>query len=173
MLNKKEKQHYTKEDIEFFESLSIFKKNYDNLKFDVIQNSIKVEEKYTINDYNNFDHIIKNHDTEITDHILNYNLKKQKDSEYSKNDIKNFEKIDNKFLGYEVINENFKDKTEFTKISQTNYKKNDLENFNHIIKNEVIDKKNSVKIVNVYDRKNLKLKKANRNLKKSKILYFD
>ena len=173
MLNKKEKQHYTKEDIEFFDSLSIFKKNYNDLKFDNIQNSNKVEEKYTTNDYNNFDLIIKNHDIDIAGHILNYNLKEQKDLEYSKKDLKNFEKIDNQFLGYKVINENFKDKTKFTNISQTIYKKNDLENFNHIIKNEVNDKKDSVKIVNVYERKNLKLKKENHNLKKIKILYFD
>ena len=34
-------------------------------------------------------------------------------------------------------------------------------------------KKNSVKIVNVYERKNSKSKKENLNLKKIKILYFD
>ena len=114
-----------------------------------------------------------NHKVLINSFKINYQTSKFFKRLSPKNDIKNFEKIDNKFLGYEAINENFKDKTEFTKISQTNYKKNDLENFNHIINNEVIDKKNSVKIVNVYDRKNLKLKKENRNLKKIKILYFD
>ena len=68
---------------------------------------------------------------------------------------------------------NFKDKIKYTRVTQTNYKKNDLENFNNIIKSEESYEKNSVKIVNVYGCKNSKSKKANLNLKKIKILYFD
>ena len=41
----------------------------------------KIEEKYTINDHNNFNHIIKNQDNDIVDHISNYNSETQKDSE--------------------------------------------------------------------------------------------
>ena len=173
MLNNKERQHYTKEDIEFFDTLSNFKKNFNDLEISIVQNDSKVEEKYTINDYNNFNHIIKNHDTDITDHILNYNFQKQKVSNYSKKDLKNFKKLDNQVHGHEVNNENFKDKIKFTRVTQTNYKKNDLENFNNILKSEESYEKNSVKIVNVYGCKNPKSKKANLNLKKIKILYFD
>ena len=45
MLNKKEKQYYTKEDIEFFDTLSIFKKNYNTSEINIIQNDSNVEAK--------------------------------------------------------------------------------------------------------------------------------
>ena len=173
MLNKKEKQYYIKEDIEFFDTLSSFKKNYNSSEINIIQNESNVEAKYTISDNNNFKHIIKNQDNDVVDHVSNYNSQKQKDSDYSKSDLKNFEKFDTPFYGYEIDHNNFKDKTKFTKMTQTNYKKNDLENFNKIIKNEGNNEKNLVKIVNVYERKNSKLKKNKFNLKKIKILYFD
>ena len=173
MLNKKEKQQYTKEDNNFFDTLSEFKKNYNEHQINIIQNTNKIEGKYTINDHNNFDKIIKNHDSDIADHILNYNSQKIKESDYSKNDLKNFEKIDNQVYGYEYRNDNSKDLIKSKKISQINYKKNDLENFNQIINNEEFKEKDSVKIINEYKGISAKLKNENLNLKKIKILYFD
>ena len=173
MLNKKENQQYTKEDIEFFDMLSSFKKNYNSSEINIIQNESNVEAKYTISDNNNFKHIIKNQDNDVVDYISHFNSLKQKDSYYSKSDLKNFEKFDTQVHSYDIDHDNFKDKIKSTKMSQTNYKKNDLENFDQIIKNEEGYEKNLVKIVNVGGRKNPKLKNDNPNLKKIKILYFD
>ena len=173
MLKKKEKQNYTKEDIEFFDTISNFKKNYFFSDHEEVKNYNKIEEKYTINDQNNFKYIIKNQDDIVANNFLKDSSQKKKDLDYTKSDLKNFEKLDNQVYGHEFNNENFKDKIEPIKIYQTNYKKNDVENFNQIIKNQDSNEKKSVKIVNVYERKNNKLKKENINLKKIKILYFD
>ena len=172
MLNKKEKQYYTKEDIKFFDTLSIFKKNYHSSEINIIQNNSKIEEKYTINDHNNFKHIINNQDNDV-DHVTKNNTQNKKALDYSKNDLKNFEKFDTQVHSYDIDHDNFKDKIKSTKMSQTNYKKNDLENFNQIINNEENNEKNSLKKVNVYGHKNFESKKENLNLKKIKILYFD
>ena len=172
MLNKKEKQYYTKEDIKFFDTLSIFKKNYHSSEINIIQNNSKIEEKYTINDHNNFKHIINDQDNDV-DHVTKNNTQNKKALDYSKNDLKNFEKFDTQVYSYNIEDNNFENKLKFTKKTQTNYKKNDLENFNQIIKNEENNEKNSVKNVNVYEHKNYKSKKKNINIKKIKILYFD
>ena len=173
MLNRKEKQYYTKQDLEFFDTLSKFKKNDYDIKSNIIFNECKITANYTNNDYNNFDNIIKNYDTNIIDHILDNSFQKQKDSDYTKNDLKNFQRLNNQFHSHEINHENFNDKIQSTNTSQINYKKNDLENFDQIIKNEEGYEKNLVKIVNVGGRKNPKLKNDNPNLKKIKILYFD
>ena len=104
-------------------------------------------------------HNHQNQDTYPLDHISDFNSQTQKDSVYNKEDLKNFEKLDSSFHGYEANNANFNDKFKSIKVSQNIYKKNDLENFNQIIKNEENYKKNSEKIVNVYEYKNSKSKK--------------
>ena len=173
MLNKKEKQLYTKEDNRFFDILSNFKTNNkeSEIKFKNYEN--KFETKYTTNDYNNFNYIINNNDEGVSNNNLNNNSQNQKDLDYNKNDLKNFEKLDNKLYVYDVNNVNFKNKIKSSKKNEINYEKNDLENFNQIIKNEENNEKNSVKIVNEYEGKNSKFKNENLNLKKIKILYFD
>ena len=87
--------------------------------------------------------------------------------------IDHFKKFDNQVYGYDISDDNFDNKIGSPKIIQTNYKKNDLKNFNQIIQNHEKNNKSSVKIVNLYERKNSNSKKENINLKKIKILFFD
>lgn len=173
MLNKKEKQNYTKEDIEYFDIIAKFKKNYSPFEKDIVQYYNKIEEKYTISDQNNFEYIIKNQDDIVSDNSLKDNSHKKNNLDYTQSDLKNFKKLDNQVYSYDVNNENFNHKIKYKKINQTNYQKNDLENFNEIIKNEDSNEKKSEKIINVYGGKNYKSKKENFNIKKIKILYFD
>ena len=49
MLNKKEKQRYTKEDIEFFDMLSNFKKNHNSSEINILQNDNKFLNNYPYN----------------------------------------------------------------------------------------------------------------------------
>ena len=173
MLNKKEKQNYTKEDIEYFDILSNFKKNYPLSEQNMVQNYNKIEEKYTLNDQNNFEYILKNQDDIVSDNFLKDNSHKHNNLDYTQSDLKNFERLDNKVYSPDTDNEYFKDKIKPKKIDQTNYQKKDLENFNEIIKNEDSYEKSSEKIINVYEGKYYKSKKENFNIKKIKILYFD